>query len=155
MDQKKGAEGKELSFVDTAQMAALVDSWATRFGALAVLELMGRSLDTGEAFWGIVLIAKAVLCFYAVQPLYQYFKIEMDRIAAGSMFSTESVKIGGLFVAFVVTLGVTFEPVIGFYNISGTPVGAIGFVVVVFGGAAIIALRARLKAMKTPDGHKD
>lgn len=55
MTENNGIKAEKATFGDDSQMAALVDSWATRFGALAVLEVLGRGSELSDPF-GIVLL---------------------------------------------------------------------------------------------------
>ena len=145
MTEHNGIKGEKASFVDDSQMAALVDSWATRFGALAVLEVLGRGAELSDPFVILLFVAKLVLLYYALQPLKQYAKIEMDRLLKASMLSWDGVKFLILCAAFAVTAGVTFPSVQRLFNLGMSPIG-VGLIwtfVAVF--AVVLWVRSRRK----------
>lgn len=125
MNTVPGSENEKNSFLDTDQMSALIDSWATRFGALAVFEVFANTVPNQSAFSSMVFIAKAILCYYALQPLYHYFKIEKPRVISAKIWSWESIKMSVLVVAFVITLGLTFSPLVHFFDFLLTAWGVI------------------------------
>ncbi|WP_288959595.1 hypothetical protein [uncultured Sulfitobacter sp.] len=145
MTENNGSKVEKSTFVDDSQMAALVDSWATRFGALAVLEVLGRGAELSDPFVIVLFVAKLVLLYYALQPLLQYAKIEMDRLLKGRMLSWDGVKFGVLCAAFVVTAGVTFPSATRLFNLGMSPIGVALIWAFIAGFVVVLWVRSRRK----------
>lgn len=148
MTEHNGIKGEKASFVDDRQMAALVDSWATRFGALAVLEVLGRGAELSDPFVIVLFVAKLVLLYYALQPLKQYAKIELDRLLKSSMLSWDGAKFGVLCAAFAVTVGVTFPSVTRLFNLGMSPIGVALIWFFIAATVIVLWLKSRRKGEK-------
>lgn len=112
----------------------LIDSWATRIGALGIVQIAARENPTETGFYNsMVFVASTVLLALAIMPLLKWFYLAMERDggAKKGLFSSLESIAPTAFAA--VTVGFFFPIAIPMIDKAGTTGGAI----VVFGGLFI------------------